>query len=162
MVIVGQNGSGKSSLVKLFTGLCQPSSGDILIDGLRTSFYRREDLAAGTALLTQDHKVFPLSMAENIGLGDHPNKHNIGRIWEAAALGGAGDFINKLPGGYEHSMAMSRTCMTSGVLPEGPLLDLSNEFQRCTDISGKLISLVHLAQLNRRPLAGGERQRLSA
>lgn len=137
VVVVGQNGSGKSSLVKLFTGLCHPSSGDVLIDGIKASFYRRKDLARGTALLTQDHKILPLSMSENIGLGDHENRHDMGRIWEASALGGASDFINRLPGGYEHMMSMSQTCLSMGELPDGPLLDLATELQRCTDISGK-------------------------
>lgn len=136
VVIVGQNGSGKSSLVKLLTGHCHPNSGEILIDGVESPCYRREDLSKGTALLTQDHHILPLSIAENIGLGDCSNRHNKGRIREAATLGGAANFISKLPHGYDESMEILRTQLNYGELLEGPLLDFVNEFNRSTDISG--------------------------
>ncbi|KAI0345381.1 P-loop containing nucleoside triphosphate hydrolase protein [Trametopsis cervina] len=135
-VIVGQNGSGKSSLARLLTGLCQPNTGEILVDGVKTSFYKRSDLSQATASLTQDHRLFPLTIAENIGLGDHGSRHNMGLIREAASLGGAANFIDKLADRYEHSLASLKTCFRMGELPEGPLADFANGFQMSAMVSG--------------------------
>jgi ABC-type dipeptide/oligopeptide/nickel transport system ATPase component len=142
VVIVGQNGSGKSSLANLLTGLCQPGSGDIFIDGIKSSFFRREDLAQATASLTQDHRVLPLSIAENIGLGSASEQHNMSRIYEAAALGGATGFISKFSDGLDHSLDALRECFSYGALPDGPLADFAREFRQSTDISGALVSLL--------------------
>ncbi|KAI0086163.1 P-loop containing nucleoside triphosphate hydrolase protein [Irpex rosettiformis] len=144
VVIVGQNGSGKSSLANLLTGLTKPFSGDILIDGIKSSFFRREDLTRTIASLTQDHRILPLTVAENISLGDLDHVHSMGRVWEAAELGGASGFISKFPDKLDHSLAVLRTQFTNGDLSEGPLADFAEEFMRYTDISG------------------GERQRLAA
>ncbi|KAI0819110.1 P-loop containing nucleoside triphosphate hydrolase protein [Irpex lacteus] len=144
VVIVGQNGSGKSSLANLLTGLTKPVSGDILIDDIKSSSFRRADLAQAIASLTQDHRILPLSIAENISLGDPSHTQCMGRIREAAELGGAAGFIDKFPDGLDHSLAVLRTHYTHGDLPEGPLADFAEEFTRYTDISG------------------GERQRLAA
>lgn len=76
VVIVGENGSGKSSIVKLLTQLYAPTSGSILIDGVDSICYREDDLYAATALLTQDHTIFPLSISENIGIGDPSDVDN--------------------------------------------------------------------------------------
>ncbi|KAI0688244.1 P-loop containing nucleoside triphosphate hydrolase protein [Cytidiella melzeri] len=144
VVIVGQNGSGKSSLANLLTGLCKPSSGDILIDGINISSLRTEDVSQATASLTQDHRLLPLSIGENISLGDSSARHCTGRVREAAALGGATGFISKFSDGLEHSLAVLRTHFSFGELTSGPLADFASEFQQCSSVSG------------------GERQRLVA
>ena len=64
VVIVGENGSGKSSIVKLLTQLYAPSAGSILIDGIDSLSYNKDDLHAATALLTQDHTILPLVRAD--------------------------------------------------------------------------------------------------
>ena len=139
VVIVGQNGSGKSSLANLLTGLTKPFSGEIHIDGIKSSSFRRGDLIRSIASLTQDHRILPLSIAENISLGDSSNVHSMGRIREAVELGGASGFISKFPDGLDHSLAVLRTHFTHGDLPEGPLAEFAEEFTRYTDISGMFL-----------------------
>lgn len=142
VVIVGENGSGKSSLVKLLTRLYAPSSGSILIDGIDAAAYHLDDLYAATALLTQDHTVFPLTIAENIGIGDVTAVNDMARIKEAARLAGASEFIEKMANGYDEELQPIRTwegCRDS--LPDGPVKRFADEVERSRDISGASFGL---------------------
>lgn len=69
--LVGENGAGKSTLMKILAGIYQPDSGDILLDGKRTSFANpRQAQAQGIAAIHQELSLIPyLSIAENIFLG---------------------------------------------------------------------------------------------
>ncbi|PBK79366.1 P-loop containing nucleoside triphosphate hydrolase protein [Armillaria gallica] len=71
VVIVGSNGSGKSTILKLLSQFYDPTSApdSIQVDGIPISRYRMADLRRATATLTQDHSLFPLSLGENIALG---------------------------------------------------------------------------------------------
>lgn len=68
--LLGENGSGKSSLIKTLSGVQAPDSGDILIDGRPQRHWRPIDaIAAGIEVIYQDFSLFPnLSVMENIAL----------------------------------------------------------------------------------------------
>lgn len=101
VVVVGVNGSGKSSTVKLFNRLYEPTSGEILLDGRPLGDYKTADLRRSMAILRQDHNPYPVSMRENIGLG-LPNRTVTDEDIEAAARkGGAAKFIEKLDKKYD-------------------------------------------------------------
>ncbi|XBH21739.1 sugar ABC transporter ATP-binding protein [Jonesiaceae bacterium BS-20] len=69
--LMGQNGAGKSTIVKVLNGVLQPDSGTIVIDGKEHIFRSpAESLAAGVAVVFQDINLSPsLSVAENVMLG---------------------------------------------------------------------------------------------
>ncbi|KAL4245628.1 Type 1 protein exporter [Abortiporus biennis] len=99
VVIVGSNGSGKSTLVKLLTNLYKPSSGTIYIDSKPSTSYISSSLFRSSALLTQDHNIFPVSMLENITIGDpdcEKGEEKTRRAKESARLGGAIEAIEKI------------------------------------------------------------------
>ena len=96
VVIVGANGSGKSTLVRILSRLYDPTSGEVLIGGHSSSDYRVNDLRRATVILSQDTSIYPLSLAENIGLGHPAFSSNMDMIIEAAKEGGALEFIQKL------------------------------------------------------------------
>ncbi|KAF7346521.1 ABC transporter ATP-binding protein [Mycena sanguinolenta] len=100
VVLVGANGSGKSSLVKLLARLYDATSGQVLIDGQDIRHYRLIDLRGATASLTQDHHLYPLSLAENIGLGHPSQSLTENLVHDAARKGGADSFVSKLKEGF--------------------------------------------------------------
>ncbi|KAG2075724.1 P-loop containing nucleoside triphosphate hydrolase protein [Suillus decipiens] len=100
-VVVGVNGSGKSTILKLISRIYDPTEGTILIDNRDIKTFRLADLRAAMSILFQDYSEFPLSMRENIGLGNPALAHDDDKVREAARLGGAEDFIDELPRGFD-------------------------------------------------------------
>jgi len=72
--LVGENGAGKSTVVKILTGIYQPDGGDILVDGVPIRFPTAQAAgAAGVTAIHQETVLFDeLSVAENIFLGHAP------------------------------------------------------------------------------------------
>ncbi|KAJ6588024.1 P-loop containing nucleoside triphosphate hydrolase protein, partial [Mycena capillaripes] len=101
IVIVGSNGSGKSTIVKLLTRLYDATSGSITVDGADIQEYRLADLWHATAALTLDHHLYPLSLRENIGLGNTDYVDDMDLIRAAARQGGAEELITKLGDRFE-------------------------------------------------------------
>jgi rhamnose transport system ATP-binding protein len=72
--LVGENGAGKSTIVKMLAGVHRPDTGTLLLDGESVEFGGPADAkAAGIAVIYQEPTLFPdLSVAENIVMGRHP------------------------------------------------------------------------------------------
>lgn len=72
--LIGENGAGKSTVVKTLTGIYQPDGGRILVDGKEVRFPTAQDAsAAGVTAIHQETVLFDeLSVAENIFLGHAP------------------------------------------------------------------------------------------
>ena len=100
-VIVGANGSGKSTIVRVLSRLYDPTSGEVLIDGNSFGDYRVNDFRRATVILSQDTSLYPLSLSENIDLGYPAFSDNKDMIMKAAKEGGAFEFIQKLNKGID-------------------------------------------------------------
>ena len=70
--LLGENGSGKSTIMSVLAGLYRPDAGEILIDGTACSFASpREAIAAGIGMVYQHFKlVEPFTVAQNMQLGE--------------------------------------------------------------------------------------------
>ncbi|KAJ3508580.1 hypothetical protein NLJ89_g5679 [Agrocybe chaxingu] len=139
VVIVGANGSGKSTLIRVLSRLYDPDSGEIYIDNLPSKKYRINDLHQATALLSQDTVIYPLSIAENIGLGFPECIPDQKMIEDAAREGGAFVFIKKLKNGMD--TILDPYVETFGnnlddLDPSHPLFDVMERIEKRTDISG--------------------------
>ena len=98
VVIVGVNGSGKSSAIKLFNRLYDPTEGEILVDDLPLSSYKLKDVRQAMAILRQDHICYPLNMRLNVALGCPDNENPTDEeLVKALKGGGADKFVEKLP-----------------------------------------------------------------
>ena len=82
MGLVGENGAGKSTVVKILTGIHLPDSGQVCIDNQEVSFTRPRDATeAGVAAIQQEPSMFDeLSAAENIFVANYPRTGPFGLI----------------------------------------------------------------------------------
>ena len=72
--LVGENGAGKSTIVKMLAGVHRPDTGRLVVNGSPVDFAGPADAkAAGIAVIYQEPTLFPdLSVAENIAMGNQP------------------------------------------------------------------------------------------
>lgn len=68
--IVGENGAGKSTIIKLIGGLYKPTSGTVKINGTEPYYLSKEELADDLAIVYQDFQNYELSIKDNVLLGD--------------------------------------------------------------------------------------------
>ncbi len=99
IAVVGQTGSGKSTLMKLLLRFYSPTAGIIKLDGTDLTALKIPDLRAAFGLVSQDVFLFHGSVAENIAYG-RPGA-NQAAIESAAKAAEAHEFILQLPQGYD-------------------------------------------------------------
>jgi ATP-binding cassette subfamily B protein len=104
VALVGENGQGKTTIVKLLTRLYDPSAGQILLDGVNLRDYDQEDLWREIGVIFQDFMRYDMTATENIAMGRIEEKDNIFRIRSAAQKSLAEDVIRKLPKGYDQQL----------------------------------------------------------
>ncbi len=76
--LVGLSGAGKSTLINLLDKFYEPSSGEILLDGVSLSAYNTAALRSKIGLVLQKNHIFTGTIAENIRYGEpfsHPGSH---------------------------------------------------------------------------------------
>lgn len=101
LALVGLNGAGKSTMVKLLCRFYDPVRGAILWDGVDLREVPVEELRARIGAVFQDYMCYDLSAAENVGLGDVSYLDDRDRVIAAARRAGAHDIVAALPKGYD-------------------------------------------------------------
>ena len=101
LALVGENGAGKTTLIKLLTGMYAPQEGEILLDGTPLDDWEEAALLSRFGVIFQDFTRYQLSVGENIGSGDVRYFEDEQRWANAANLGMAAPFIDRLPAGYD-------------------------------------------------------------
>lgn len=97
--IIGETGSGKTTLINLISRFYDPSSGQVLIDGQDVRQYPIRQLRDNISMVMQDVFLFSNSITENISFG-RPNL-DTGYIQSVARVADADGFIERMPEGYE-------------------------------------------------------------
>lgn len=92
--IMGSNGAGKSSLLKLMSGLYQPTRGQILLEGVDITSFSAEDIRSRISCMMQDAAHFQASLAENIVVGKALDNARLEWVLQTA---GADEVAAKLP-----------------------------------------------------------------
>lgn len=101
IALVGANGSGKTSLIKLLCRLYDPAAGRITLDGRDIRDFALEDYRRLFSVIFQDFACYAASAGENIRFGDVRLPADSPRIREAAVRAEADGFIQAMPQGYD-------------------------------------------------------------
>lgn len=104
LALIGENGAGKTTIVKLLARLYDPTAGQILLDGIDLREYGLADLHRQMSVVFQDYVRFELPVRENIGFGDLQWLKDEARLKQAARKSGAAEFIDRLPDGYNQML----------------------------------------------------------
>ncbi|WP_457106439.1 ABC transporter ATP-binding protein [Methylobacterium sp. P5_C11] len=100
VALVGGNGAGKTTIVKLMTRLYDPHEGRVLLDGVPLPAYDLDALRARIGAIFQDFVRFDLTAGENVAVGRIEAAGDADRIAAAAVRGLAAPVIARLPEGY--------------------------------------------------------------
>jgi len=101
VALIGENGRGKTTIVKLLARLYDPTGGTILLDGIPLQEYDLEDLWKEIGVIFQDFVHYEMTVAENIAAGRIEDLTNLPNLVTAAKKSRAHEVINALPEGYE-------------------------------------------------------------
>jgi ATP-binding cassette subfamily B protein len=110
IALVGGNGQGKTTIVKLLTRLYDVTSGHIFLDGVDLREYDVDDLLKEIAVIFQDFMRYEMTASENIAMGRIEERNNPFRIRAAALKSLAEEVVHKLPNRYDQMLG----CKFSG------------------------------------------------
>ncbi len=96
LALVGENGAGKTTFIKLLTGLYQPSEGRVLLDGKDVRQWDPVALRKRVGVIFQDFNQYQFLLRENVGLGSIDNLEDDQRIGRAVQSGGAQELVQSL------------------------------------------------------------------
>ena len=99
VALVGANGGGKTTLIKILLGLFQPTSGQVRFLGRPHQAYKQNFLSEKIGAFFQDFYLFHFTVGENVGIGNVNEVENEPMILEAMEKGGARKLLAKLPKG---------------------------------------------------------------
>jgi ATP-binding cassette subfamily B protein len=104
LALVGENGAGKTTIVKLLTRLYDPDEGRVTIDGIDLRELSLSDIHANIGVIFQDFIRYSLTARDNIAVGRIAAREDQPRIDRAAEQSLADGVIGKLPKGYDQQL----------------------------------------------------------
>ncbi len=104
IALIGQNGQGKTTIVKLITRLYDPTAGRVLLDGADLRDYDIEDLCKEIGVIFQDFMRYEMTARENIAVGRIEYLPDLPRIEAAAEKSLADGVIQRLAKGYDQML----------------------------------------------------------
>jgi ATP-binding cassette subfamily B protein len=104
VALIGENGQGKTTIVKLITRLYDPTEGEILLDGVDLREYDLADLHSEIGVIFQDFMRYEMTARENIAIGRVEVEHTAQDIEDAGERSMAAEVIARLPGGYDQML----------------------------------------------------------
>ena len=101
LAVVGMNGSGKTTFIKLMCRLYDPTEGQILMNGIDIRKYDYKEYMSIFSIVFQDFKIFPFTLGQNVAASAEYDKERVEKCLEEA---GFGDRLVTLPHGVETYM----------------------------------------------------------
>ncbi|CAF2304400.1 ABC transporter B family member 4-like [Brassica napus] len=112
VALVGQSGSGKSTVVSLIERFYDPQAGEIIIDGVNLKEFQLKWIRSKIGLVSQEPVLFTSSIKDNIAYGKEDA--TIEEIKAAAELANASKFVDKLPQGLDTMVGEHGTQLSGG------------------------------------------------
>ena len=147
VAVVGLTGAGKTTLVSLIPRFYNPTSGQVLIDGVDARKYRIRSLREKIAIVPQDAVLFSGTIADNLKYGKLDATAE--QIEAAARAAHAHDFVSRLPRGYDTPIAEAggglsggerqRLSVARAVLKDAPILILDEPTSSLDAISEEIV-----------------------
>src|SRR5580658_8543839 len=104
VALIGENGQGKTTIVKLITRLYDPTEGRILLDGVDLREYDLADLHSQIGVIFQDFMRYEMTARENIAVGRVEQMHTSEEIESAAEKSLASGVVKRLRTGYDQML----------------------------------------------------------
>ncbi|KJD31684.1 ABC transporter ATP-binding protein [Tamlana nanhaiensis] len=104
MAFVGQNGAGKTTLTKLLLRFYEPTSGEVLLDGININRFNKAEYQTFFGVIFQDFFRYEFTVKENIAVGNINEIENQLKIEDAANLSLANDVVSELKDGYNQQL----------------------------------------------------------
>jgi ATP-binding cassette, subfamily B, bacterial len=116
IALVGENGAGKTTIVKLLCGFYRPDCGEILLNGIDISKFRKKELFTLFSAVFQDITILPFTVAENVSMKVEA-KTDKKRVWNCLEKAGLANEIKK----YERSIdsKMLKSVDENGIILSG-------------------------------------------
>ncbi|MEV0614273.1 ABC transporter ATP-binding protein [Nonomuraea sp. NPDC050404] len=109
LALVGHNGVGKTTLIKLLAGLYLPTTGRVLVDGQPLTAEKLAAWRRRVAVVFQDFNRYPLPAADNIAMAAPEHRDDLDGIRAAARRAGIHEVIEALPAGYDTPLTRDRS-----------------------------------------------------
>ncbi len=137
IAVVGENGSGKTTIAKLLAGLYPPTSGTVRWNDIDRSSFDRASVRRSVSLVFQDFGRYEVTARENIAFGDVSRMDDMAAVHIAGERAGVDAFLDDLPSGYgtllsrsfEHGVELSggqwqRVAIARAFFRDAPILVL--------------------------------------
>src|SRR3989344_5752537 len=105
LALVGENGAGKTTMIKLLSGFYKPNKGEVLVNGVNIFDYDQAKYRQLLGVLFQDFSWYPFTARESIGIGSVDKIKRREEIKKYAKLTGVDEFIESLPLKYENPLS---------------------------------------------------------
>lgn len=105
LALVGKNGAGKTTFIKLLCRLYEPTEGSITLNGVDIRKYKEEEYRELFGVVFQDFKLFAFPLWQNVASGYERNDE---KLWDSLTRAGAADFVRELPQGIDTILSKDR------------------------------------------------------
>lgn len=152
VAIIGPTAAGKTQIFYLITGLINPNSGTISIDGVNTTDFDTENLYSQMGMVFQDSIIFNTTVRENIAFKGEISEES---IWKAIETAELKDFVNALPNKLDTVLSERGSSLSGGqkqrltlarALAINPKILLLDDFTARVDVNTERKILGNLAK----------------